>query len=533
MSQFPVHRRAVTPLLAAVAMAATVSAGGVDRSPSADARTASLSPGVRTVAQTVREAREVAARGPFAPRWPSLESFQVPDWYVDGKFGIFIHWGVYSVPAFGNEWYPRNMYKRGEAAFDHHVKTWGPQNEFGYKDFIPMFTAERFDPKAWAALFKAAGARYVVPVAEHHDGFPMYDCSFTEWSAAKMGPKRDVIGELAEAVRAEGLVFGLSSHRAEHWWFYDQGMTFDSDVRDPRYFGLYGPARSQQKAEDQTEPPDQAYLDDWLARTVELVDKYRPQLVWFDWWIAQPAFHPNLRTFAAFYYNRGAEWGKGVAINYKKHGGESFPDPAGVLDIERGQLASIRPLFWQTDTSVSKTSWGYVTNHEYKTVDSIVDDLVDIVSKNGSLLLNIGPKPDGTIPEPEERMLRQIGAWLARNGEAIYGTRPFSVYGEGPTKVVEGPFADTKRQAFTAEDVRFTTRGDVLYAIVLAWPEDGKVTIHSLGRGQTHLSGEIRTVELLGSEGPLEWTRDEAGLHVTLPKAAPRDEYALSLRIMR
>ena len=179
-------------------------------------------------------------------------------------------------------------------------------------------------------------------------------------------------------------------------------MTFDSDVKDPRYAGLYGPARSREKAEDQTEPPDQEFLDDWLARTVELVDKYQPQLVWFDWWIAQPAFHPNLQTFAAFYYNRGAEWGKGVAINYKKHGGESFPDTAGVLDIERGQLADLRPIFWQTDTSVSKTSWGYVGNHEYKTVDSIVDDLVDIVSKNGSLLLNIGPKPDGTIPEPEE-----------------------------------------------------------------------------------------------------------------------------------
>ena len=308
------------------------------------------------VAEKVREVKAVAARGPFAPDWKSLEQFKTPQWYEDGKFGIFIHWGVYSVPAFGSEWYPRNMYKSDEAAFKHHIATWGPQSVFGYKDFIPMFKAERFDPKQWAALFKEAGAKYVVPVAEHHDGFPMYDCSFTDWSAAKMGPHRDVVGELAAAVRDEGLVLGVSSHRAEHWWFYDQGMTFDSDVRDQKNLGLYGPAKSREKAEDGTQPPDQAFLDDWLARTAELVDKYHPQLVWFDWWIAQPPFHPNLQTFAAFYYNRGREWGQGVAINYKKHGGESFPDTAGVLDIERGQLGEIRPIFWQTDTSVSKNS---------------------------------------------------------------------------------------------------------------------------------------------------------------------------------
>jgi alpha-L-fucosidase len=188
-----------------------------------------------TVADKVHEVDAVAARGPFAPSWTSLEKFQTPDWYIDGKFGIFVHWGLYSVPAFGNEWYPRNMYKKGEPAFEHHVKTWGPQSRFGYKDFIPLFKAEKFDPVAWAALFKAAGAKYVVPVAEHHDGFPMYASDFTEWSAAKMGPRRDVVGELARAVRAEGLTFGVSSHRVEHWWFFDQGKTFDSDVRDPRF----------------------------------------------------------------------------------------------------------------------------------------------------------------------------------------------------------------------------------------------------------------------------------------------------------
>jgi alpha-L-fucosidase len=484
------------------------------------------------VAAAVREVDVVAARGPFAPAWSSLAKFQAPAWYLDGKFGVFIHWGPYSVPAFGNEWYPREMYRQGTKTFEHHVATWGPQSRFGYKDFIPKFTAEKFDARRWAALFKAAGFRYVVPVAEHHDGFPMYNCSFTEWSAAKMGPRRDVVGELAEAVRAEGLVLGVSSHRAEHWWFFGEGMKFDSDVRDPRYAGLYAPAADRERSEKNETPPNTEFLDDWLARTAELVDRYRPQLVWFDWWIAQPVFHDRLQRFAAFYYNRGAEWGKGVAINYKKHGGESFPDTAGVLDIERGQLASLRPLFWQNDTSVSKTSWGYVTNHEYKTVDSIVDDLVDIVSKNGSLLLNIGPRPDGTIPEPEEKMLREIGAWLAVNGEAIYGTRPFAVFGEGPTAVVEGPFGDTKRKPFTSADVRFTTRDGKLYAIVLDWPADRRVSIRSLGRTAPQGSREVSRVEMVGGTSALRWTHDEAGLHVDLPASAPA-EHAFALRITR
>ncbi len=367
---------------------------------------------------------QVVSGGPFQASWESLEKYAVPEWYLDAKFGIFIHWGVYAVPAFGNEWYPRNMYQQGSKEFQHHVATYGPQSEFGYKDFIPKFQAERYDPEQWAELFRSAGAKFVVPVAEHHDGFPMYDCGLSEWCAAKMGPKRDLIGDLAAAVRRQGMVFGVSSHRAEHWWFFDGGMKFDSDVQDPRYAGLYGPARPEKE-----EPPDKAFLDDWLARTCELVDKYQPQLVWFDWWIEQPVFQPYLQQFAAYYYNRGAEWKRGVAINYKN---QAFPEQAAVFDVERGQLAGIRPLFWQTDTSISKNSWGYVGEQDYKTAGEIVGDLIDIVSKNGALLLNIGPRPDGTIPEPEERVLREIGRWLAVNGEAIYGTRPWTRFGEGP-----------------------------------------------------------------------------------------------------
>jgi alpha-L-fucosidase len=477
----------------------------------------------KKVAAAVKKVEEVAARGPFKPLWESLERAQLPEWYLDAKFGIFIHWGVYSVPAFGSEWYPRQMYKKDSAEFKHHVVTYGPQSKFGYKDFIPRFTADKFDAKRWAELFKKAGALYVVPVAEHHDGFPMYDCRFTDWSAAKMGPKRDIIGELAAAVRAEGLHFGASSHRAEHWWFFDQGMLFDSDLKDPRNLGLYGPARSRELAESQSEPPDKVYLDEWLARTAEIVDMYRPELVWFDWWIEQPAFEPYVQKFAAFYYNRGAEWGSGAAINYKN---EAFPARAAVLDIERGQLASIRPLFWQTDTAISKNSWGYVQPQDYKTTDSIVDDLVDIVSKNGCLLLNIGPRPDGTIPEEEERILLEIGRWLEVNGEAIYGTRPWRIFGEGPTRVSEGMFTDTKRAAFTGEDIRFTTKEEALYAIALSWPENRKLMVRSLAKE----AAIVGSVSLLGHDGKLDWKQTARGLEVKLPEQKPC-EHAFVLKI--
>jgi len=459
--------------------------------------------------------------GPFQPTWESLERYQVPQWYLDAKFGIFIHWGLYAVPGFGNEWYPRNMYQKGSAEFEHHLATYGPQAKFGYKDFIPLFRAEKFDPDHWAGLFRRAGAKFVVPVAEHHDGFAMYDCSHSEWNAAQMGPQLDLIGELAEAVRRQWLIFGLSSHRAEHWWFFDGGMEFDSDVQDPRNAGLYGPAQPR------TTQPHEAFLEDWLARTCELVDKYQPQLVWFDWWIETPAFEPYLRQFAAYYYNRGAEWSRGVAINYKNR---AFPERAAVYDIERGQLTDIRPLFWQTDTAVSKNSWGYVKEQEYKTPASLIGDLVDIASKNGALLLNIGPRPDGTIPEPEERILLEIGKWLALNGEAIYGTRPWKVFGEGPTVVGSGSFTDTRRQAFTAQDIRFTTKGDALYAIFLGWPARGETMIQSLGSNLKLYPGEVGAVEMLGVKGALRWSRGTRGLRVQLPAERP-GEHAFVLKI--
>ncbi|QDU90426.1 Alpha-L-fucosidase [Pirellulimonas nuda] len=466
------------------------------------------------------------ARGPFQPTWDSLDEFRVPEWYQDAKFGLFIHWGPYCTPAFGSEWYPRNMYVEGSMEYEHHRKTYGPQDRFGYKDFIPRFRAQDFDPKAWAALFKESGARYVIPVAEHHDGFAMYDSDLTDWSAAKHGPHRDVIGELASALRQEGIVFGASSHRAENWWFFGPGKLVESDVRAGAAPGLYGPAHDKRVSENQTEQPDQAFLDDWLLRSCEIVDKHRPSVVYFDWWICQPVFQPYLKRFAAYYYNRGAEWGQPVAINFKEWEGYSYPRGTGVLDVERGKFAEPQPELWQTCTSVSKNSWGYIADHQYKEVGGIIDDLADIVSKNGVMLLNIGPKSDGTIPEIEQRMLRQIGAWLAVNGEAIYGTRPWTTFGEGPTEAASGSFSDGRATEFTGEDFRFTRNGDLLYAIALEWPANGRLLVRSLKEGSVPIKG----VSLLGCDPPIAWKQTRRGLEVTLPSDPPTP-FAHALRV--
>jgi len=500
---------------------------------------AAVSDAQQSVEEQLERVRNETSGGPFTADWNSLGAYQVPEWFRDAKFGIFIHWGIYSVPAFGNEWYPRNMYIQGSPEFKHHVETYGSQSSFGYKDFIPEFRAEHFDPDAWIDLFASAGARYIVPVAEHCDGFPMYNSGLTEWDSAKMGPKRDVVGELAAASRKRGLHFGVSSHRAEHWWWYDGGMHFESDVQDMRYVGLYGPAQPRTLPGDPENrepdpnhletwlPPDKAFLDDWLARSTEIVDKYQPDFFYFDWWIGQPVFQPYLQRFAAFYYNQAARRKQRVALTYKEH---DFPENAAVLDIERGKLDALRLLPWQTDTSVSVRSWGYVKDDEYRDAKSLIDELVDVVSKNGNLLLNVGPKPDGTIPEAAQHILMQMGAWLRVNGEAIYGTRPWIMYGEGPTRVTSSAL-NTDRQEFTPEDIRFTTHGDVLYAIALGWPAGGKLRIRSLWKGNPYLSGPVTSVQLLGTAATLGWKQEADGLYIDLPDRPP-DEPALAFRIL-
>jgi alpha-L-fucosidase len=360
-------------------------------------------------------------------------------------------------------------------------------------------------------------------VAEHHDGFAMYNSDLSDWCAAKMGPKRDVVGDLEKAVRAAGLHFGASTHRAEHYWFLNGGRDFDSDVNDPQFAAFYGPAHRGPSDKAHFEGhPDSAYLDDWLARTTEIVSKYHPEVVWFDWWIEKPEFAPYLQRFAAFYYNDAAKRGSTAAINYKN---KTFPDSAAVLDIERGQLDAARPFFWQTDTSISVKSWGYIEGDTFRSPESLISQLVDIVSKNGALLLNVGPKPDGTIPDEAQKILLSMGQWLSTNGEAIYGTRPWKVSGEGPTRVVAGSFNDTATKPYSSEDIRFTAKGKVLYAIVLAPPVSGGITIKSLAD-----RADIKSVQLLGSSAKLKWTRDAAGLNIELPSQRT-DKFPFTFRI--
>lgn len=456
----------------------------------------------------------------FQPTWESLSRYQVPEWYKDAKFGIFIHWGVYSVPAFGSEWYPRQMYQQGSAEFKHHAETYGAQNIFGYKDFIPLFKAEKFNADQWADLFKRSGAKYVVPVAEHHDGFAMYNTSLSKWNAFNMGPKRDILGELAEAVRKKDMIFGLSSHRIEHWFFMNEGRKINSDVNDSAYADFYGPAR------DEKDTLTTVYMNDWLLRCTELVTKYKPQLVWFDWWIEQPAMEAYRKSFTAFYYNQGISWNKGVVVNYKN---KSFPETAAVLDLERGKMEGIRALPWQTDDAVGFKSWGYINGENYKSVQYIVDELVDIVSKNGNLLLNIGPRSDGTIPEEQQQLLLSVGKWLEINGEAIYGTSPWKIFGEGPTENIGGSFIDGKVKNFTSQDIRFTTKGKVLFAIAMAVPANHeKIILNSLSLRSGN--GKVTKLELLGSDEKVNWLQQKDGLVIEPSKKYP-SEIALAYRV--
>lgn len=474
-----------------------------------------------------RESKE----GPFQPDWQSLANYQAPDWYRDAKFGIFIHWGLYSVPAYGSEWYPREMYLEGSSINRHHVATYGLLTQFGYKDFIPMFKAEHFDPQAWAKLFKDSGARYVVPVFEHHDGFAMYDSDLSDWTAKKMGPHRDLAGEIAMAVRAEGLHLGASSHRIEHDWFLEGGRKQDSDVNDPKYAAFYGPAHPRlgddgaALAEDWTYVSP-AYAKDWVARNAEIVQKYHPDLIFFDWWIGQPSVRPYVAEFAAYYYNESSKRGPVGIINSKL---VDMQKTSAVLDIERGQLSSILPETWQTDTSVSNKSWGYIENDTFKTPEFIVQQLADVVSKNGNLLLNIGPRSDGTIPQPVQQVLLDVGAWLKVNGNAIYGTRPWTSFGEGPTKVEAGSFHDTQTKPYTAQDFRFTTNGETLYAIEMAWPKEGEAVIHTLSSDVVG-ARKVNSVSLLGAPAELTFTQRTDGLHIKVPAEAP-GEYAYVYRI--
>ena len=469
------------------------------------------------IKEYLEKINSVIENGKYKDTWESLSQYRVPEWYKDSKFGIFIHWGLYSVPAYGSEWYSRNMYIKDSWEYKHHIETYGAHKDFGYKDFIPMFKAEKFSADEWCDLFKQAGAQYIVPVAEHHDGFQMYKSEVSKWNAYDMGPHKDIVGELSESACRHGIVNGASSHRVEHWFFMSHGKEFESDITDDEKYGdFYYPAMPEPNHQDlfSKPTPTKEFLDDWLVRCCEIVDRFQPKIVYFDWWIQHSAVKPYLKKFAAYYYNRAEEWGGGV-INYKH---DAFMFGCAVVDIERGQFADAKPFIWQTDTAVAKNSWCYTENNDYKSPREIICDLVDIVSKNGRLLLNIGPKADGTIPDEDRHILLEIGKWLSVNGEAIYGSAVWRYAAEGPTIVEEGQFADGNDKNYTSRDIRFTVNNGCLYATVLSYPENGEVCIESLREADASrlplFHGIIKDVDVLGFSEKPEFKRDEKGLHI-------------------
>ena len=467
------------------------------------------------------------APGPVQPTWDSLkQNYRVPDWFIGAKFGIFMHFGIFSVPAQKSEWYEKFMYAGGpdntlKAMGNHdsllawHTEHFGPPDKFGYKDFIPMFKAEKFDADAWASLFKRAGARYVVPGAQHHENFAMWDSQVTPFNSVKMGPKRDVIGELAAAVRKQGMKFGVANHGIENFQFINPPPELalrmkagKSDLLDPAWADFYNYA-------DRSDAACERFLVNWYERNVELIDKYRPDLLYFDNGIDQRYLDPLKLSVAAYYYNRAISWGKQASLTTKKAAfsptDKNTETIGSIIDFEGHTPPGIRTGSWEEDRPIG-SSWGYTTGMRVNSADTVISWLLDAVSKNGTLLLNVSPMADGTIPEDQQEVLLKIGKWLDTNGEAIYDTHSWI------------KFQETGKQ-----DFYFTVKGDVLYATLTGkWPASG-VVITSLALGQAP-AGKITSVTMLGSQQPLRFSQDAEGLKVTLPDSPP-GESAYTLKI--
>jgi len=522
-------------------------------------------------------ARRLAA-GPFQPTWESLVSnYRVPEWFRDAKFGIWAHWSAQCVPEQG-DWYGRNLYLQGHPQYEYHVKTYGHPSKFGLLDLQHLWKADQWEPEKLISLYQRAGAKYFVALANHHDNFDAYDSRHHAWNSVKVGPRRDIVGTWARVARAHGLRFGVSNHSswAARWlqpaYGYDgegplAGVRYDAatltradgrgrwweglDPQDlytgnsvPMPDGITGAKAVRDWHEKNTRlgrsnpMPADAFVENWFLRCQDLVDQYQPDLVYFDT-NELPLGQAGLDV-VAHYYNTSAarHGGKADVVVNGKH---LAPGHAGafVEDIERGVASGIRPEPWQTDTCIG--SWHYerrlFEQHSYKTTGQVVRMLADIVSKNGNLLLSIPVRGDGTIDADEVAFLEGMARWMEVNGEAIFGSRPWRVHGEGPS-TEETPEAghfggarDVRRQPYTAADVRFTTKGNVLYAILLGWPADKSAVLKSLGSGSAPLAGRpVRAVTLLGSSSRLTWTQEAAGLHVHLPDAPP-SEHAVVLKI--
>jgi alpha-L-fucosidase len=468
---------------------------------------------------------------PFAPTWESIDRHvAAPEWFKDAKFGIYHHWGAFSVPALDNEWYPREMYRPGSAAREHHIEHYGDPARWPYHGFIdgghdragrfvqfaPKLASAggSFDPGEWARLIADARARFAGPVAEHHDGYSMWDSRVNEWNSAARGPRLNLLKLFADAYREQGLKLLVAMHHAFHFTGYFEHVP---PQPTPTLRKLYGQldARAANRL--------------WLDKLREVVDLARPDLVYQDVNLDKIDESAGLE-FLAYYYNRAAEWGAEVVATYK----DGFNDKGEVFDYERGGPAGLTYPYWLTDDILSTSSWCYVDGISYHPLELIVHSLIDRVSKNGSVLLNIAPTAQGVIPDEQRRLLRGIGDYLRRCGESIYGTRAWTVYGEGPTAMGGGSF--TPPVAGTARDVRFTRdkQNTTLYATVLGWP-NSELTVSTLAAGRIDLS-PLRAIELIGPMGgeyvPIgDYRQDDTGLHVALPPTRPFDAPAYVLKL--
>lgn len=468
------------------------------------------------------------AEGPYSPDWQSLQNHtQAPEWFRDAKFGIYFHWGVYSVPAFGDEWYPRNMHIKKSKECQHHIETYGDPSKFGYHDFVPMFKAEHFDPESWAELFAKAGAQFAGPVAEHHDGFSMWDSKLNPWNAKDKGPMRDIVGELATAIRAKGMRLVTTFHHernnqhlvnknGELVWegHYPRVDGWPTVSEDPELRMLYGNI------------PRLEACDLWLGKLQEVIDGYQPDLIWFDSWLDEiPEDYQMM--FAAHYLNRAKEWNKDVVITCKQR---DLPLEVALEDFEKGRADSMLEEPWLTDDTLSYGSWCYTQDLKIKPADEVLDVLIDIVSKNGQLLLNISPMADGTIPQDQQDVLLAIGKWLGTYGESIYNTRPFIVYGEGPTQMRKGGhFVGIVR--YTKEDIRYTRNGNTVYAILLGRPDESdriKMTVFSEKGAAKEV--KVKNVSLLGANVPVTWKQMNSALIIECPDV-PMDDMAVVFKI--
>jgi alpha-L-fucosidase len=480
------------------------------------------------------------AGGPFQSSAESLRTYQTPDWFRDAKFGIWAHWGPQAVPRRG-DWYARWMYVPGHPHYAHHLETYGHPTEHGYKDIIPLWTAERFDPDALMELYAAAGAKYFVSMGVHHDNFDLWNSRHHRWNAVAMGPKRDIVGAWRNAARRRGLRFGVSEHlgASHNWWhpchLYDQfwsppdwskmGRAYDG--ANPEFADLYHAPHDEpfRGRPDTWYTTNSAFHQIWFQRIRDLIDSYEPDLLYSDGGIP---FGDVGRALVAHFYNSSiARHGKLEAVyNSKDLGSGEFYREAGVQDVERGVMSGINDLPWQTDTS--NADWYYSDDHAYKSSSDVIRMLADIVSKNGNMLMNVTLYPDGSLPPESQTLLADLAPWMRVNSEAIHGTRPWRIYGEGPTEVASGAFQESA--AYTAQDIRFTARGDTLYAITLGEPR-GTVAIRSLGRSAEHGARSVRRVRLLGASQALSFQQTDDALIVTLPERDLPTRHASAFKI--